>query len=128
MIRPLEAARARGCSTALATRSGCKQAQQVLEALDLAHGFDFVGGTDDVARGKHDPEITCIVCEELGAGAEQSLALEDSPLEIRAVHTAGLQSSASAVPFARERTSTRAFWRSDGLVTVRRDCPSWHGS
>ena len=50
-----------GCKIALATMSSCRQANRVLEAIELTSTFDFIATRDDVERGKPDPEIYILV-------------------------------------------------------------------
>lgn len=102
-IELLEVARETGCSTALATMSGRERAAQVLEALDVSEAFDFVATVDDVERGKPDPEIYTLVCRELDAGVEESLAFEDSPSGVEAALAAGLLCIAVTTPFTRKK-------------------------
>ena len=102
-IQLLEVARETGCSTALATMSGRERARQVLEALDLPEAFDFIATADDVERGKPDPEIYHLVCEELDVAAEESLAFEDSPSGVEAALAANLRCIAVTTPFTREK-------------------------
>ena len=112
-IQLLEVAQERGCRTALATMSGRARAHQVLEALDLSDVFDFVATSDDVERGKPDPEIYFLVCKELHVGAAASLAFEDSPSGVEAALAANLRCIALTTPFTREKI------RDQGLLEDR---------
>jgi HAD superfamily hydrolase (TIGR01549 family) len=102
-VELLEVARDAGCKTALATMSDCQRTQQVLEALNLTDAFEFVATSDDVDRGKPDPEIYYLVCEELGIPHHQSLAIEDSPAGVEAALAADLRCIAVTTPFTREK-------------------------
>jgi beta-phosphoglucomutase-like phosphatase (HAD superfamily) len=95
----LEEARRANCSTGLATMSSCRQAQRVLEILDLRKAFDFVATRDDVNQGKPDPEIYNLVASELGKPADQCLVIEDSPAGVKAALSAGMWCIAVTTPF-----------------------------
>ena len=102
-VELLHVARETGCRTALATMSGRERALQVLEALELSDAFDFVATRDDVERGKPDPEIYHLVCDELGTPAERSLAIEDSPSGVEAALAADVRCIAVTTAFTREK-------------------------
>lgn len=98
----LHAARRASCSTGLATLSRCKQAQRVLEVLNLAGAFDFVATRDDVERGKPDPEIYQLVGQELGVPPAECLVIEDSPSGVKAALAAGMWCIVVTTPFTRK--------------------------
>ena len=99
----LEIARQRDYQIALATMSTCKQANHVLDALDLADAFDFVATSDDVENGKPDPEIYQLVLAELGRLPAECIVLEDSPSGVEAALAADLNVIALGTPFTRQR-------------------------
>jgi beta-phosphoglucomutase len=98
----LQSARQTGCKVGLATMSRCRQAQRVLEILDLGEAFDWIATRDDVERGKPDPEIYQLVASELGVAPSESLVIEDSPSGVQAAAAAGMHIVAVATPFTRE--------------------------
>jgi HAD superfamily hydrolase (TIGR01509 family) len=98
----LEAARQAGCRIGLATMSRCKQANRVLDILDLQEAFDFVASRDDVEVGKPDPEIYYLVAGELKTPPANCLVLEDSPSGVKAAVAAGMWCIAVTTPFTRE--------------------------
>lgn len=66
----------------------------IFDALDGAirrSSFDFVGDIDEVANGKPDPEIYYRTMTVLGVNAAQSLAIEDTPVSMKAAHAAGVE-------------------------------------
>ncbi len=95
-----EAKRAR-FKTGLATMSSCRQAQRVLEIINLSGEFDFIATRDDVAHGKPDPEIYTLVACELDLPAAQCLVIEDSPAGVQAALAAGMWCIAMTTPFTR---------------------------
>ena len=98
----LHQARQIGCKVALATMSRCRQAQRVLEVLELADAFDFVATRDDVERGKPDPEIYELVANELDVSPAECLVLEDSPSGVKAALAAGMWCIAVTTPFTKK--------------------------
>lgn len=99
----LEEARRAGCKTAVATMSRCRQANHVLDALDLSDDFDFVATRDDVENGKPDAEIYLLTAGELGVSPEECLVVEDSPAGVQAALAAGMHVVAVSTPFTRHR-------------------------
>jgi HAD superfamily hydrolase (TIGR01509 family) len=97
----LEEARRAQCKTGLATMSSCRQAQRVLEILNLSDEFDFIATRDDVNQGKPDPEIYTLVARELEIPAAQCLVIEDSPAGVQAALAAGMWCIAVTTPFTR---------------------------
>lgn len=100
-LQLLETARKAHCQTGLATMSSCRQAQRVLEILNLQDEFDFVATRDDVNQGKPNPEIYNLVAAELGIPAEQCLVIEDSPAGVKAALAAGMWCIAVTTPFTK---------------------------
>ncbi len=97
----LEEARRARCKTGLATMSSCRQAQRVLEIINLSDEFDFIATRDDVAHGKPEPEIYTLVACELDLPAAQCLVIEDSPAGVQAALAAGMWCIAMTTPFTR---------------------------
>ncbi|MEL6525979.1 MAG: HAD family phosphatase [Chloroflexota bacterium] len=101
-ISLLEAARAQGCITALATMSHCEQVTRILDVLAMHDKFDFVATRDDVEYGKPDPEIYNLVANELSLQPQNTLVIEDSPSGAQAALNAGMHVIAVATPFTKE--------------------------
>lgn len=97
----LDEARQTGCKTGLATMSSCRQAQKILEILNLSRKFDFVATRDDVAHGKPDPEIYNLVSSMLEIFPSECLVIEDSPAGVKAALAAGMWCIAVTTPFTR---------------------------
>ncbi|MHB1559182.1 MAG: HAD family hydrolase [Isosphaeraceae bacterium] len=77
---------------AVATSSSQGYAARLLNGHRLMNRFAFVLGSEDVTRGKPDPEIYLRAAERFGVPAAELLVLEDSP--------AGLASACAAGAFA----------------------------
>ena len=100
-LQLLKEARKKKCQIGLATMSTCRQAQRVLEILDLQAAFDFVATREDVNQGKPNPDIYNLVASELGASVEQCLVIEDSPAGVQAALAAGMSCIAVTTPFTK---------------------------
>ena len=98
----LRNARRDGFLTALATQSHREQALRVLGILGLGEELDVVVTRDDVEHGKPDPEMHLLAARELGVGARECLAVEDSPAGVTAALAAGTAVVAVTTALTRE--------------------------
>ena len=73
----------------LATNTKRPLADIILRRSGLAGAFDQET-TGDEGRPKPEPDIYLLACERLGVAPEDAVALEDSPLGVRAAKAAGL--------------------------------------
>lgn len=80
-----------GWKLAVVTNAPRDNLEAVLQATSLAEHFDFTISSNEVTRGKPDPELYLRALDALGASAAQSLVFEDSPSGIRAAIAAGLK-------------------------------------
>ena len=68
-----------------------------LEILGLVDAWDFIECADgDLTRAKPSPALYLAALDRLGIGADEAIAIEDSPNGIRAAKDAGLYCVASA--------------------------------
>lgn len=74
---------------AVATSSRRAYAERLLTHHHMLDRFKFVLGSEDVTRGKPDPEIYTRAIERLGVPAASVLVLEDSPAGVAAGREAG---------------------------------------
>jgi len=88
-IELLEAARAQGLKTALATSTKRDVATKMLDAFDLPRRFDAILTFDDVEHGKPHPEMYLKACGALGVEPAQTLVIEDSVNGVRSATAAG---------------------------------------
>jgi HAD superfamily hydrolase (TIGR01509 family) len=86
----LQDARRLGLKTGLASSSSCNWVIGHLKRLGLEDHFDCICASDDVKHTKPDPELYHCVLRGLGVSADQAIALEDSPIGIRAAKQAGI--------------------------------------
>ena len=104
---------------AVATSSRHSYADRLLVRHGLQNRFDFVLASEDVTRGKPDPEIYRLAAERFGVPPETMLVLEDSPAGIAAAKGAG----ALAVGVPHEHSPEEGL-RSADLVVTRLDDPT----
>jgi beta-phosphoglucomutase len=108
-----EALRAAAAEAGVAVVSGATRAEiaPALTAAGLDEVISVTVTVDDVSRGKPDPEGYLIALELLGAGADGSIAFEDSEPGIEAALAAGLRCVAVLGTLPRERLA-----RANGIV------------
>lgn len=85
----LNALRARGVAIALGSAS--KNAEFILEKLNIAELFDVVIDGNKVARAKPDPEVFQSACRELGLEPQDCVVFEDAEAGVAAGKAAGMQ-------------------------------------
>jgi HAD superfamily hydrolase (TIGR01509 family) len=79
----------RGLPLAVATSSRRSYADRLLTRHGLRDRFAFVLASEDVSRGKPDPEIYRLAADRFGVPAASLLVLEDSPAGLAAATAAG---------------------------------------
>ena len=85
----MEALRAAGYKTAIASSTRTKVIEDQIRDAGLSQFFDVIVGGDTVERSKPFPDIFLIAAENLGAAPESTYVVEDSFNGIRAAHTGG---------------------------------------
>lgn len=90
---------------ALAVVSGSARVEiePVLEAAGLRDAFTALVSSDDITRGKPDPEGYVIALRLLGVEADAAAAVEDSPAGVAAAKAAGVYTAAVTTTIAAER-------------------------
>lgn len=81
--------RARGVGIALGSAS--KNAEFILNKLNLTELFDAVVDGNKVALAKPDPEVFLIACRELQLLPEDCIVFEDAEAGVQAGHAAGMK-------------------------------------
>ena len=74
----------------VASNSSTSYVIQVLEALGMRSWFGTVIGSDQVQRGKPEPDVYLETARLLGCKPDETLALEDSPTGVMAAVRAGM--------------------------------------
>lgn len=86
----LEEARRLRLKIGLASSSSCRWVVGHLARLGLLDFFDCICASEDVEHVKPDPELYLSVLHRLNVSADEAIALEDSPIGIRAAKAAGI--------------------------------------
>ena len=89
LLELLSALEAAGVPKAVATSSGRRLTQACLAPFELERRFCFVLTSEDIARGKPDPEIYLLAAHNFGVPPGEMLVLEDSHNGCRAAAAAG---------------------------------------
>lgn len=97
----LDAVRARGMRTGVASSSGAAHVHDCLHGLGLFHRFDAVACGDEVPACKPAPDVYLLAARRLGVPPGACVALEDSEPGVRAARAAGMR--CIAVPTALTR-------------------------
>ena len=92
----VEAVRARGCATAIASSKYRRRIEAVLALHDLSHLFDYVVGGEDVPKGEEKPSPTPLRLAVGGLGVaslrpEECLMVGDHTVDVQAARAAGMQ-------------------------------------
>jgi HAD superfamily hydrolase (TIGR01509 family) len=103
---------------AVATSSRHAYADRLLVRHGLENRFDFVLASEDVTKGKPDPEIYRLAAERFGVPAGAMLVLEDSAAGVAAAKGAG----AVAVGVPHEHSPEEGLRAAD-MVVARLDDP-----
>ena len=109
----------RSLPKAVATSSRRAHAERLLGGHGLRHRFAFVLGSEDVGRGKPDPEIYRKAAEGFGVPPERLIVLEDSPAGVAAARAAG----AFVVAVPHEHSTAEGLASAD-LIVPRLDAPA----
>lgn len=96
----LEALRARGILTALASSSPRKFIDRFLDETGLTELFDYTVSGEECENHKPAPDVYLRAMEALGVHPDEVLVVEDSPLGIVAGRAAGAFVLAPSVPSA----------------------------
>jgi HAD superfamily hydrolase (TIGR01509 family) len=89
LIELLAALEAAGIPKAIATSSSPQLTEACLTPFDFARRFQFVLTSEDIGRGKPDPEIYLAAAARFGVQPGEMLVLEDSQNGCRAASAAG---------------------------------------
>ncbi|SDK57141.1 beta-phosphoglucomutase [Sediminibacillus albus] len=93
-----------GIKTGLASAS--KNAQTVIQKLEITDLLDTVVDAAEVKRGKPDPEVFLTAAEQLGANPDNCIGIEDARSGVAAIKSAGM----FAVGIGDRETLSRADW------------------
>lgn len=85
----LDALESEKIAKCVATSSSRRLASAVLSKDDIGERFDFILTSDDITRGKPDPQIYLLAAERLGIKPSELLVLEDSAAGVLAAKRSG---------------------------------------
>jgi HAD superfamily hydrolase (TIGR01509 family) len=91
LVELLKATDARGLRRAVATSSPGLYARVALREIGVADGFECIISGDMVSRGKPAPDTYLAAAAALTLPPAACLALEDSPIGVRAAKAAGMR-------------------------------------
>lgn len=103
----LEAARAGGLKLALATAADRGNIDFTLEELGITDLFDAITGSEEVKKGKPDPEVFLVSARKLGLTPAQCIVFEDSHVGIQAGLSAGMEVIGMATTHTRAELNER---------------------
>jgi len=115
----LDRLKRRALPIAVATSSRRSYADRLLRRHGLEDRFEFVLASEDVTRGKPDPEIYRTAAQRFGVPAGSMLVLEDSPAGLAAAKGAG-----AIVVVVPHEHSPASGLTSANLVVTRPDDPA----
>lgn len=99
----LESARQIGIPMAVASSAGCENIQFHLDGLESEDFFTALVGSEDVRKGKPDPELFLLAASRLGVPVDQCLVFEDTPAGLEAASRAGMRAIAVTTTYPAER-------------------------
>ena len=109
----MQAARDRGMKVGFVTTTYQPNIDAVLDAAGLSRDdFDYVGGREDVASGKPDPECYQRALDQLGLDGADCIAVEDTANSVMAAKRAGLTTIATPGAY----TDGQDFWQADMIA------------
>jgi HAD superfamily hydrolase (TIGR01509 family) len=91
VVHYLDAARELGLRVGCASSSTQEWVRGHLARLGILERFDCIRCRDDVAHAKPEPDLYVAVLDCLGVGADEAIAIEDSPNGVAAAKRAGLR-------------------------------------
>lgn len=87
----LESLSKEGIVIGLATAAKKRKAEVILEQLEVKGYFNAVVTSDDVSKGKPNPDMFLKAAEKLGLTPEECIVIEDAPNGIQAAKNAGMK-------------------------------------
>jgi beta-phosphoglucomutase len=83
--------RADGWRQAIASSAPRKNVDVMLAAIGLADAFDTIVASEDVGKGKPDPEVFLTAAARLGATPDRAIVVEDAAAGVEAARRAGIK-------------------------------------
>jgi HAD superfamily hydrolase (TIGR01509 family) len=114
-------ARKRGLKIALATSSPRYFAECILENAGLMQYFDALVTSDDVTRGKPDPEVYLKAAQRLDLEPGCCIAIEDGCFGIQSAKSAGMRVIAFRNPNSGDQDTSRADFVVSSIRSIHLD-------
>jgi beta-phosphoglucomutase len=112
----LERLRASGWKQAIASAAPRANVDAILAALGIADYFSAVTSSEDVTRGKPDPQVYLIAAQRLGVPPACCVVIEDAPAGVEGARRAGMRCIGV--------TSTHPHLDADIVVAALSDLPA----
>ena len=110
----LEALRKGGIKTAICSAS--KNADMILERLELKSRFDTIVGGNDVSKSKPDPEVFLVAAKRLKIDNANCLVFEDALAGVEAAKSAGMK--AVGIGDAKQLSIADLVYSNTGLLNL----------
>lgn len=114
----LDTAAQLGLHIGLASSSPRSWLEQHLGRLGIRERFAAIYSSDDVKRGKPDPELYLRTAAHFGVPPQECIAIEDSPNGVRAAKAAGYYCIATPNPITAQLDLSHADLRVEALTQV----------
>jgi len=108
--------RADGWRQAVASAAPRANVDAILDALGIAHYFGAITSSEDVARGKPDPQVYLVAAQRLGVPPARCVVVEDAPAGVEGARRAGMRCIGV--------TSTHPHLDADLVVAALSDLPA----
>ncbi len=83
---------AEGWAQAVASSAPRLNIEVVMQAIGLADQFQATAASEDVERGKPDPQVFLVAASRLGVPPARAIVVEDAPAGVEAARRAGMRS------------------------------------
>jgi beta-phosphoglucomutase len=80
----------KGKNIPIALGSASKNAQPILEKVNLLHYFDVIVDGNNVTKAKPDPEVFLLAAKQLGVNPENCVVFEDAVAGVQAANSANM--------------------------------------
>jgi beta-phosphoglucomutase len=108
--------RDQGWRQAIASAAPRANVDAIVRALGIAHYFGAITSSEDVTRGKPDPQVYLIAAQRLGVPPARCVVVEDAPAGVEGARRAGMRCISV--------TSTHPHLDADLVVAALSDLPA----
>jgi len=108
--------RDQGWRQAIASAAPRANVDAIVRALGIAHYFGAITSSEDVTRGKPDPQVYLIAAQRLGVPPARCVVVEDAPAGVEGARRAGMRCIGV--------TSTHPHLDADLVVAALSDLPA----